>query len=114
MKDAIHYKGYVGSVSFSQEDELFHGRVEGVRALLSFEGRSATELIGDFRDTIDEYLAYCAGRGQEPERPYKGSFNVRVGPEVHRRAAETAARRGMSLNAFVENAIRRNIEKEAV
>ena len=114
MKNVAHYKGYVGSVSFSEEDELFHGRVEGIRALLSFEGRSASELIADFHDTIDEYLAFCASQGVAAEKSYKGSFNVRVRPELHRRAAETAEERGVSLNAFVEDAIRSTIEKKAI
>ena len=114
MKNVVHYKGYVGSVSFSEEDALFHGRVEGIRALLSFEGCSVPELVADFHDTIDEYLSFCASQGLPPEKPYKGSFNVRVRPELHRRAVETAEERGISLNAFVEDAIRSTIEKKAI
>lgn len=102
MSNVITYRGYIGSVEFSEEDNLLFGKVLGIRALISYEGSSAADLIADFHGAVDEYLATCP----EPEKPYKGSFNVRITPELHREAAVTAMKSGTTLNAFVESAIR--------
>ena len=105
----LHYKGYVGSVEFSEEDGIFHGKVVGIKALISYEGDSVSAITQDFRDAIDEYLDFCAENDKEPEKPFKGSFNVRIGTELHRKAALAASMRGISLNAFVEDAIRNTV-----
>lgn len=83
----MEYKGYVGSVEFSQEDELFFGKVQGLRTLISYEGSNATELVNDFHDAVDDYLKLCEDEEKEPEKAYKGSFNVRISPELHKRIA---------------------------
>lgn len=105
----MHYKGYTGSVEFSEADAVFHGKVAGIKSLISFEGESVSSIIEDFHSAIDEYLAFCADAGKQPEKPFKGSFNVRIGSDLHRQAALTAYARGVSLNTFVENAIRQNV-----
>ena len=105
----MEYKNYLGSVEFSEEDALFFGKVLGVRALISYEGQTARELIEDFHGAVDDYLALCEAEGIEPERAYKGSFNVRVSPELHREAARYAAAHQMSLNSFVESAMRSSL-----
>lgn len=105
MNNTIEYKGYVGSVEFSQEDCLFFGKVMGLRALLSYEGTTAAELLADFHGVVDDYLALCQAEGKEPERAFKGSFNVRISPELHKRLAVRAASRRMSLNSYVERAL---------
>ena len=105
----IHYKDYVGSVEFSEEDAVFHGKVVGIKSLISFEGDSVSTLIEDFHNAVDEYLDFCAENGKEPEKPFKGSFNVRIGAELHRKAAMSASAKGVSLNAFVEDAIRKTV-----
>lgn len=106
MKNTMTYKGYTGSVEFSEEDALFFGKVMGIRALISYEGASAAELLEDFHGAVEEYLALCREQGIQPERPYKGSFNVRISPELHRQAAAFAASNNMSLNRVVEDALR--------
>lgn len=105
MNNTMEYKGYVGSVEFSEEDALFYGKVMGIRALISYEGVSAKELIDDFHDAVDDYLAMCTEEGIEPERAYKGSFNIRISPELHKQAVITAIAQNMSLNSFVEKSI---------
>ena len=75
MKNLMDYKDYVGSVEFSEEDGLFVGKVQGVRALISYEGTNAAELVADFHGAVDDYLAMCEAEGRKPERAYKGSFN---------------------------------------
>ncbi|MDR2513696.1 MAG: type II toxin-antitoxin system HicB family antitoxin [Christensenellaceae bacterium] len=107
MSNRMSYKGYVGSVEFSEADATFYGKAVGIKALLSFEGASAAELVDDFHSVVDEYLEYCAEKGIKPEKPFKGSFNVRVGEELHRQAALAASAKGVSLNALVEDALRR-------
>ncbi len=110
MKNCLHYKEYVGSVEFAEEDGVFHGKVIGIAPVISFEGESVNALTQDFRAAIDEYLEYCAQESIKPEKPYKGSFNVRIHPELHRKAAQAASLQGLSLNAFVEDAIRKSAE----
>lgn len=105
MNNTLEYKGYTGSIEFSEEDSLFFGKVLGIRSLISFEGQSAKELVEDFHGAVDDYLTYCAEQNIEPEKAYKGSFNVRVKPETHKRAAIYAITHNSSLNSFVEEAL---------
>ena len=105
MNNTIQYKGYVGSVEFSEEDGTFYGKVLGIRSLISYEGENAKELLDDFHGAVDEYLALCESEGKKPEIAYKGSFNIRISPELHRRAAISAMEQQISLNKFVENAV---------
>ncbi len=109
MNNYLHYKDYIGSVVFSEENAVFHGKVIGIKDLLSFEGDSVSALIEDFHNAIDEYLEFCDSTGKKPDKPFKGSFNIRIEPELHRAAALAASASGKTLNAFVENAIRQNI-----
>ena len=105
MNNTMEYKGYLGSVEFSEEDALFYGKVLGIRALVSYEGNNAQELIADFHGAVDDYLELCAQQCKEPERAYKGSFNVRISPELHKQAVVAAMSHNMTLNSFVESSI---------
>lgn len=105
MNNTMEYKGYLGSVEFSEEDALFYGKVLGIRALVSYEGNNAQELIADFHGAVDDYLELCVQQGKEPERAYKGSFNVRISPELHKQAVVAAMSHNMTLNSFVESSI---------
>ncbi len=80
MNNTVEYKGYVGSIEFSEEDALFFGKVMGIRSLISYVGENAADLISDFHSAVDDYLAVCEAQGREPEKAYKGSFNVRISP----------------------------------
>lgn len=107
MKNLIEYKGYLGSVEFSSEDEVFFGKIQGIRSLISYEGTTASELTKDFHAAVDDYLALCEAENKEPEKAYKGSFNIRISPELHKKIAIYAIEHGMSLNNLVENSIQR-------
>ena len=109
MNNTMEYKGYLGSVEFSEEDALFYGKVLGIRALVSYEGSTAQELIADFHGAVDDYLELCAQQGKAPERAYKGSFNVRISPELHKQAVVAA----MAQNSFVESSIARAVHTGA-
>lgn len=105
MKNTMEYKGYVGSVEFSEEDALFFGKVQGIRSLISYEGEDAAGLIKDFHEAVDHYLETCAVEGVAPEKTFKGSFNVRISPELHKQIAIYAFNQGITLNRFVEQAL---------
>ena len=105
MNNTMQYKGYVGSVEFSEADGLFFGKVLGIRALISYEGTNAAELVADFHGAVDDYLSLCEAENSEPEKAYKGSFNVRVSPELHRQAAIYAQTHHLPLNGVVEKAL---------
>ena len=99
------YRGHHGSVELDEDERIFHGKLEFIRALVSYEATDAEGLIRAFHDAVDDYLTDCEERGVPPERPLKGSFNVRVGPDLHRRAVIAAAQAGISLNAFTTRAL---------
>jgi predicted HicB family RNase H-like nuclease len=106
VKDMMQYKGYFGSVHYDDEDRIFFGRIEFVRALVSYEGTDAASLRSAFEEAVDDYLATCRNKGIDPERPFKGSFNVRVGPAIHRKLAVAAARKGVSLNKYIADILK--------
>lgn len=105
MSNLLAYKNYNGTVEYSKEDNCLFGKVVGIKSLLSYEGDSVQELEQDFKSVIDEYLEECGKQKIEPEQPYKGTFNVRISPELHRNIAVYAMEHGKSLNAVVEEAI---------
>lgn len=112
MNNTMEYRDYVGSVEFSQEDALFYGKVMGIRSLISYEGTTAKELVDDFHGAVDDYLATCEAEHREPERAYKGSFNVRFSPQLHKEAAICAAAQQILLNSFVENAVKQYVASQ--
>ena len=101
----MEYKGYIGSVEFSESDELFFGKVLGIHALISYEGSNAKELIEDFHEAVEAYLEMCQEMEVEPEKAYKGSFNIRISPELHKQIAVYAMSHQVSLNSLVECAL---------
>jgi predicted HicB family RNase H-like nuclease len=96
-----NYKGYTARIDYDDSINAFHGRVLGIRDVITFEGTSVAEIEAGFREAVDDYLAWCVEEGRTPEKPCSGRFNLRVDPELHRRAILTAQRRGESLNSFV-------------
>ena len=105
MSNLLSYRHYNGTVEYSKEDGCLFGKVIGIKSLLSYEGNSVKELEQDFQEVIDAYLNDCKERNIEPEQPYKGTFNVRISPELHRNIAVYAMEHGKTLNAAVEEAI---------
>ena len=107
MSNMLEYRGYLGSVLYSDEDETFYGRLEFIRDLVTYEGTDAKSLKGAFQEAVDDYLCLCGEQRQAPDMPLKGSFNVRPGRSLHRAAMLYARREGISLNAVVTDALRR-------
>lgn len=97
----MEYKSYIGKVEFDDEAEVFHGEVVNTRDVITFQGKSVRELKAAFEDSVDDYLAYCEERGEEPDKPYSGQFVTRISPELHRQINAAAVGSGKSLNAWV-------------
>jgi len=112
MSTMLEYKGYLGSVEYSDEDEVLHGRLEFIRDLVTYEGADAKGIKAAFQEAVDDYLELCEAEGRKPDVPLKGSFNIRPGRDLHRRAMLYAKRRGINLNTVVSDALRRYLERE--
>lgn len=99
------HKGYVAKVAYSDEDELFTGRIAGIDDVIGFHGESVAELKAAFVEAVEDYLAACQKIGRKPQKTYSGRFVVRVEPDVHARAVVAAQSEGKSLNLWVSEAI---------
>lgn len=108
--DCMQYNGYSGSVEVSIEDGCLHGRILFIDDLITFEGDSVPELMSNFHGAVDRYVADCVETGRPANKPYSGTFNVRIGPELHKVAAQAAYKAGVKLNEFVTNAVRQSVE----
>ena len=106
MSRIMTYKGYYGTVETSNEDDVLFGEVIGVNGLVSYEGDSLKNLRKDFEEAVDDYLQTCAAEGIEPAKTYRGTFNVRISPDLHRLLAVKSASKGQSLNTIIEEAIK--------
>lgn len=101
----MEYKGYIGVINFDENAKIFHGEIINTRDVITFQGKSVDELEKAFHNSIDDYLQWCKEDGTKPEKPYSGKFNLRISPELHRKAAINAQKLSISLNSFVEKAI---------
>ncbi len=98
----MKYKGYEGSITFDEDAEIFHGEVINTRDVITFQGRSVTELKRAFKESVEDYLEFCAKKGQRPEKPFSGDLVIRIDPELHRKLAIQAKKKRKSLNAYIE------------
>lgn len=98
----MRYKGYEGSISYDDEAEIFHGEVINTRDVITFQGTSVKELKKAFKESIDDYLEFCADRGEEPEKPFSGNIVIRIDPELHKKLAIQAKKKKKSLNAWIQ------------
>lgn len=105
MTGMLNHNGYTGSVEFSEEDGLLHGKLIGIRDAITYEGKDVRSLTRNFRQAIEEYLAFCEAEGKTPDKPFKGSLNIRISPELHRALATRAERQQKSLNAVINDAL---------
>lgn len=103
--NTLKYKGYIGSVAYSEPDKVFFGKIEGIDGLVNYEGESVQELTAAFHEAVDDYLIFCEEHDWKPEKSYSGSFNVRISPATHRDIANRATEAGISINAFVKKVL---------
>jgi predicted HicB family RNase H-like nuclease len=111
MSQTMHYKGYDGSVLYSAEDRLLHGKILGIRDMVSYDGEDIPTLETNFHGAVDEYLEFCRVEGRTPNKPFKGSFNVRLRQELHMKAAMFAEENDLKLNAVINEALKEYLEK---
>ena len=111
MDNILKYKNFIASVKYSEDDEAFIGRIEGIDSVVSFEGESVAELKSAFREAVESYLEFCRRKGiADVQKSYTGIFNVRINSDLHRRASITAKQLGKTLNSFVKESIEQRLE----
>ncbi len=104
----MEHKGYRGTVMlFDDEAGIFHGEVVDTQDVITFQGKTGQEVIKAFKDSVDEYLAFCEEQGREPSKPFSGQFMTRTGPEVHRLCVSASKLQGYkSFNAWVVDTLK--------
>ena len=103
--NSITYKGFYGSINFDQEEKIFFGQIEFIKDLVNYEARDAENLVNSFQEAVDDYLDTCKALSKEPNKTFKGSFNVRISTDLHKKASYIASEKSISLNDFVKKAI---------
>ena len=109
--NTMTYKGYLGSVAYSEKDQVLFGKIEGINGLVNFEGESVKELTEAFHEAV---LAYCEDEGIEPDKSYTGVLNVRLTPSIHRQIAMLARQAGLTINAYIKETLEKRIKTAAV
>ena len=110
MKNILNYKGFLGSVSYSDEDQVLFGKIEGIYDTIMYEGTSVIEIKEMFKEAVNEHIESCKQFEKPLLKSFKGSFNVRVKPEIHQQAVRLATMKGISLNQLVQKAIEKELE----
>jgi predicted HicB family RNase H-like nuclease len=99
----LNHRGYIGIMNVDDEAGILHGEVINTRDVITFQGNTVAEAKQAFIDSVEDYLAFCTERGEDPEKPFSGKFVLRLSPEEHRQIYLDALREGMSLNQYVKN-----------
>jgi len=104
-KDTLNYKGYIGTIEFSDEDDCLFGEVTNINAHIFYEGNNLDELYKDFKESIDDYFEMLKAEGLTPEKPYRGNINIRLQPKTHTEASIKSKKLGISLNKYIDLAV---------
>lgn len=112
--NVLEYKGYHTKVEFDSESLMLRGKIEGINDLVNFEADSPKMVEQEFHSAVDDYLEFCAEIGKDPDKEYRGTFNVRIDPDFHRQLANLASKNGESLNSVVEKAIKNYLSSEPI
>lgn len=110
MKDLMKYKDYYGSVHFDDKELILYGKIEFIRALVSYEATNTKDLRKAFEESVDDYLDTCHSHNIKPEIPFKGSLNIRLGSELHRRVAIAAEQQDTSINKFIMDTLNQAVK----
>lgn len=108
--NTMTYKGYIGSVAYSEKDNVFFGKVEGIDGLVNFEGESVSELTNAFHEAVDDYLAYCEDEGIQPSKPFTGLLHLQINPETHGKLAVLAKKEGLSVDSYISKELERKAD----
>lgn len=112
MNKHLEYEGYLGSIEADITEGFLHGRLLFIRDVVTYQGQSVGGLSSAFKSAVDDYLSTCAELGEAPDTPCKGTFNVRIGPALHKRALLAAEREGTSLNDWVKSACAAHLQHD--
>ena len=107
----MKYKKYFGHIEYDDKAKIFHGEVIGLKDVITFQGTTVDEIEKAFKDSIDDYLDWCKERGEKPEKPYSGKFNLRIPPELHARLVAHAKLENISLNVYVAETLKRAVNE---
>ncbi len=108
----LEYKGYIGKVEFDDEAEIFHGEIINLKDVITFQGRSVAELRKAFKESVNDYLEFCAERHESPEKPLSGNFTLRLDPELHRKIYLQARILNKSLNSWLTEILKSTVDSE--
>ena len=106
----FEYKGYLGSCKVSIIDNCLHGKIEFISDLVNYEAQTTEELKKEFELAVDDYLLHCQDAGKTPDQTFKGSINVKIGCELHRKASRKAEAMGKSLNDYIKDIVKKDTE----
>lgn len=107
----LKYKGYIARIDADEQDGYFHGRVINITDVVNFEGRSIAELKREFAKSMEVYFDFCREQGDEPDKPFSGSFMLRIDPSIHQAIAQAAEREGLSINKWAATALERAAQR---
>jgi predicted HicB family RNase H-like nuclease len=111
LSNVISYRGYHAEIKYDPSADAFHGRVLGMRDVISFYGRTPDDLRDEMKAAIEDYMAWCREEGARPEKSWAGKLTLRPDEEVRRRVLIAAAARGQSVNAWINQVIDRESRK---
>ena len=114
MNNTMSYGGYEGCLQYDDEADIFHGRIIGIRDVITFEGKSIRELKKALKDSIGDYLEMCEQEHKSPDKPFSGKLTLRLGPKLHNKAVHAAAAAHKSLNTWIIDAIENNLVKQNI
>ena len=107
----LKYKDYIGTVDYSEKDNVFFGKIEGIRSCILFEGETVQDLRDSFTQAVDEYLETCKEMGINPEKTYSGVLNIRMKPEIHRAISNESIESGKTINALINETLEHRFSK---
>ena len=110
--DLLEYKGYRARVVYDNETKSLWGEVVGITDYIDFQSDSLKTIEKEFRKAVDEYLTFCEEVGKEPEKEYKGSFNIRIGTDLHKQIALQSLKEGKSINEYVKEAVYEKVHRD--
>jgi predicted HicB family RNase H-like nuclease len=107
--NTLSYKGYIGTIEFDDDAGIFHGEVINLRDVITFQGTCVEELRQALKESVEEYLDFCAEVGKDPEKPFSGNLPLRINPELHRKIYVEAKKSGKSVNGWITEMIEKEL-----
>lgn len=112
MSNTMEYKDYIGVVNYSSEDKCFYGKIATIDDLVTFEADTVKDLEAEFQNSVDDYLITCKRLNKTPQKTYKGSFNLRIDANLHKKIHALALKENLSINAFIGKTLKNTIDKD--